>query len=122
MAFASPAPLSGHAITTHAADVPPLSKHLRPATAFGWLGARMVRGGSFAGPTRRMGHAPFWSVLYCELTPGTIGLLPRGRLEPLGQERQHPVQRGPGGVTGLVDQVDGEHRVRPLTDAVRVAR
>jgi len=50
-----------------------------------------------------------------------------GRSGPFGlkallQQLHDPVKRGPGGVAGLVDELDGEHRVRAWADAVRVAR
>src|SRR6266516_2485277 len=76
MAVASPATNSGHAITTHAADAPPLSKHLPAGNRFRLAGARLVPTWIVRGATHRMGHAPFWSVLYCGPHPEVIGLLP----------------------------------------------
>ena len=54
------------------------------------------------------------------------GRAPRGpgsrRLtEPFGEEREDAVERFARGVTGLVDEVLGEHRVGGARDAVRVA-
>ena len=41
--------------------------------------------------------------------------------EAIGEEREHTVERVAGGVTRLVDEVLGEHRVGAPRDAVRVA-
>ena len=48
-------------------------------------------------------------------------IVERGYVQALGEEGEHPVERVAGGVTGLVDEVLGEHRVRAARDAVRVA-
>jgi len=45
----------------------------------------------------------------------------RSGVHPLDEEGDDPVERGAGRVAGFVDEVDGQHRVRPGWDAERVA-
>src|SRR6476619_6699211 len=70
-----------------------------------WPGLRRSRWS----PNQSKNNAPRSSPL-CE-----------GLLQALGEEGEHPVEGVARGVTGLVDEVLGEHRVRAARNAVRVA-
>src|SRR5216683_582838 len=41
--------------------------------------------------------------------------------QPLGEERQDPFQGGAGRVPRLVDEIEGQHRMRPSRDPIRVS-